>query len=138
MIFIGYEPGTKGYRFRSKIRRTVVISSTATFDEFDFPNCPREVTYKTNHHLPKFNFPKPATQGIWIMTITIKEETMVTNLLIMINLRLCHLAQNLIMDYQIQILRTMTKISMDHIYAYWQGVHHLGCCHVHQTHKRAH
>jgi hypothetical protein len=42
MIFIGYEPGTKCYRFWSKIRRTVVISSTATFDEFDVPNCPRE------------------------------------------------------------------------------------------------
>ena len=42
MMFIGYEPGTKGYHFWSKIRRTVVISSTATFDEFDFPNCPRE------------------------------------------------------------------------------------------------
>ena len=42
MMFIGYEPGTKGYRFWSKIRRTVVISSTATFDKFDFPNCPRE------------------------------------------------------------------------------------------------
>ena len=42
MMFIGYKPGTKGYRFWSKIRRTVVISSTTTFDEFDFPNCPRE------------------------------------------------------------------------------------------------
>ena len=42
MIFIGYEPGTKGYRFWSRTRRTIVISSTATFDEFDFPNCSRE------------------------------------------------------------------------------------------------
>ena len=42
MMFIGYEPGTKGYRFWSKIRRMVVIPSTAAFDEFDFPNCPRE------------------------------------------------------------------------------------------------
>ena len=42
MMFIGYKPGTKDYRFWSKIRRTVVISSTAAFDEFDFPNCPRE------------------------------------------------------------------------------------------------
>ena len=42
MIFIGYEPGTKGYRFWSQTRRTIVISSTATFDEFYFTNCPRE------------------------------------------------------------------------------------------------
>ena len=42
MMFIGYEPGTKGYHFWSRIRRMVVISSAATFDEFDFPNCPRE------------------------------------------------------------------------------------------------
>ena len=42
MIFIGYEPGTKGYCFWSRTRRTIVISSTATFDEFDFPNCPRK------------------------------------------------------------------------------------------------
>jgi hypothetical protein len=52
MIFIGYEPGTKGYRFWSKIRRTVIISSTATFDEFDFPNCPRE---KIPDKLPPVN-----------------------------------------------------------------------------------
>ena len=42
MIFVGYEPGTKGYHFWSRTRRTIVISSTAIFDEFDFPNCPRE------------------------------------------------------------------------------------------------
>ena len=42
MIFIDYEPGTKGYHFWSRIRRMIVISSTATFDEFHFPNCPRE------------------------------------------------------------------------------------------------
>ena len=42
MTFIGYEPGTKGYCFWSKIRRMVVISSTATFDEFNLPNCRRE------------------------------------------------------------------------------------------------
>jgi hypothetical protein len=52
MIFIGYEPGTKGYRFWFKIRRTVKISSTATFDEFDFPNCPRE---KIPDKLPPVN-----------------------------------------------------------------------------------
>jgi hypothetical protein len=52
MIFIGYEPGTKGYRFWSKIRRTVVISSTATLIEFDFPNCPRE---KIPDKLPPIN-----------------------------------------------------------------------------------
>ena len=42
MIFVGYEPGTKGYRFWSRTRRMIVISSIAIFDEFDFPNCPRE------------------------------------------------------------------------------------------------
>ena len=42
MTFIGYEPGTKGYCFWSKLRRMVVISSTAAFDEFDLPHCPRE------------------------------------------------------------------------------------------------
>jgi hypothetical protein len=52
VIFIGYEPGTKGYHFWSKIRRTVVISSTATVDEFDFPNCPRE---KIPDKLPSIN-----------------------------------------------------------------------------------
>ena len=31
--FIGYEKGTKGYRFWSPKRRWVVISSTATFDD---------------------------------------------------------------------------------------------------------
>ena len=40
--FIGYEKGTKGYRFWSPKRRQVVISSTATFDEFVFPHCSRK------------------------------------------------------------------------------------------------
>ena len=137
MISIGYEPGTKGYHFWLKIRRTVVISSTAAFDKFDFLNCPRE-KLQANHLLPKFNLPKWAILGIWIMIIMIKEEMTVTNLLIMINLRLHLLVQNLIMDYQIQISRKMMKISMDRIYAYWQGTHSLGCCHVHQTHKGVH
>ena len=42
MLFVGYEPGTKGYHFWSRTRRMVVISSTATYNEFDFPNCSRE------------------------------------------------------------------------------------------------
>ena len=70
MIFIGYEPGTKGYGFRSWPRRTIVISSTAIFDEFDFPNCPRE--------------------KLLIKRIQIKEEMMVYNLLIMINQIIYH------------------------------------------------
>ena len=40
MTFIGYEQGTKGYRFWSPKRQKVVISSTATFDESIFPHCP--------------------------------------------------------------------------------------------------
>jgi hypothetical protein len=33
MIFIGYEPNTKGYRFWSKERRRVFIATNAIFDE---------------------------------------------------------------------------------------------------------
>ena len=40
--FIGYEKDTKGYRFWSPKRRQVVISSTATFNEFVFPHCSRK------------------------------------------------------------------------------------------------
>jgi hypothetical protein len=42
MTFIGYEQGTKGYRFWSKTRQRVVISHNATFDETHFPHCLRE------------------------------------------------------------------------------------------------
>jgi hypothetical protein len=38
-IFIGYEKRTKGYKFWSPKRRRVIVSSTATFDEFTFPFC---------------------------------------------------------------------------------------------------
>ena len=43
MTFIGYEQGTKGYRFWSPTRRRVVISSTATFDEEVFPHCTKRL-----------------------------------------------------------------------------------------------
>ncbi|KIJ07401.1 hypothetical protein PAXINDRAFT_90445 [Paxillus involutus ATCC 200175] len=42
MIFIGYEPGTKGYRFWSNNKRRVVISTTAVFNEYIYPNCSKE------------------------------------------------------------------------------------------------
>ena len=61
MIFIGYEPGTKGYRFWSRTRRTIVISSTATFNEFDFPNCPREK--QPNKPPPENQSPETNDQG---------------------------------------------------------------------------
>ena len=38
-IFIGYEVGTKGYKFWSPKRRRVIISFTATFDEFTCSHC---------------------------------------------------------------------------------------------------
>jgi hypothetical protein len=41
MIFIGYESNTKGYRFWSKERRRVFISTNAIFDEKVFPYCSR-------------------------------------------------------------------------------------------------
>jgi hypothetical protein len=41
MIFIGYESNTKGYRFWSKERRRVFISTNAIFDEIFFPYCSR-------------------------------------------------------------------------------------------------
>ena len=52
-IFIGYEKGTKGYKFWSPKRRRVVISSTATFDEFIFPFCTR----KTDDKPPSLSIP---------------------------------------------------------------------------------
>ena len=42
MIFIGYETGTKGYRFWSSSKHRVVIQTTATFDESILPRCPKE------------------------------------------------------------------------------------------------
>jgi hypothetical protein len=41
-IFIGYEKGPKGYKFWSPKRRRVIVSSTATFDEFTFPFCSKK------------------------------------------------------------------------------------------------
>ena len=42
MIFIGYEPNTKGWHFWSQIKHRVVISTHATFDETFFPCCLRK------------------------------------------------------------------------------------------------
>ena len=52
-IFIGYEKGTKGYKFWSPKCQRVVISSTATFDEFTFPFCTR----KTDDKPPLLSIP---------------------------------------------------------------------------------
>ena len=52
-IFIGYEKGTKGYKFWSPRRRRVIISSTATFDEFTFSFC----TKKTDDKSPSLSIP---------------------------------------------------------------------------------
>ena len=52
-IFIGYEKGTKGYKFWSPKRQRVVISSTATFDEFTFPFCAK----KTDDKPPSLSIP---------------------------------------------------------------------------------
>jgi hypothetical protein len=41
-IFIGYEKGTKGYKFWSPKHRRVIVSSTTTFDEFTFPFCSKK------------------------------------------------------------------------------------------------
>ena len=41
MIFIGYEPNTKGYCFWSQQQRRVFISTRAIFDERIFPYCSR-------------------------------------------------------------------------------------------------
>ena len=46
MTFIGYEQGTKGYRFWSQTRMRVVISQNAVFDECFFPHCPKEIQNK--------------------------------------------------------------------------------------------
>ena len=42
MIFIGYEPNTKGYCFWSKERKRVFISTNTIFDEKIFPYCSRD------------------------------------------------------------------------------------------------
>ena len=62
MMFIGYEPETKGYQFWLKIRRTMVFSSTATFDKFDFPNCPRE-KLQDKPSPPKIQSPEMSDSG---------------------------------------------------------------------------
>src|SRR6266702_1084985 len=42
MIFIGYEPNTKGYCFWLKTRHSVFISTNAVFDENMFPYCSKD------------------------------------------------------------------------------------------------
>ena len=37
MIFVGYEPGSKGYRFWNPATRWIVVSRDVTFDEETFP-----------------------------------------------------------------------------------------------------
>ena len=109
MILVGYEPGTKGYHFWSRIRRTIVISSTTTFDDFEFPNCPREK--QLTNHLLKINLQKLTTNRIQI-----KEEMTIYNLLIKIN-QIMHCLKDLTQVYQDQILRIVTMIyiiNLDH------------------------
>ena len=52
MIFLGYEPGTKGYRFLRN-NRSIYVETTATFVENLFPNCPEEKLKK------KIDIPEP-------------------------------------------------------------------------------
>ena len=52
-IFIGYEKGTKAFKFWSPKRWRVVISSTATFDEFTFTFCAQ----KTDDKPPLLSIP---------------------------------------------------------------------------------
>ena len=49
MTFIGYKPNTKGYRFWSKERRRVFVSTNTIFDEKVFPYCFRD---KADRHTP--------------------------------------------------------------------------------------
>ena len=44
MVFIGYEPNTKGYCFWSTAQHKVFISTHALFDETVFPFCFRNQT----------------------------------------------------------------------------------------------
>ena len=39
MIFIGYEPNTKGWHFWSKTKYHIVITTNTTFDEDSFLQC---------------------------------------------------------------------------------------------------
>ena len=52
MIFLGYEPGTKGYRFLRN-NRSIYVETTATVVENLFPNCPKEKLKK------KIDIPEP-------------------------------------------------------------------------------
>jgi len=52
MIFLGYEPGTKGYCFLRN-NRSIYVETTATFVENLFPNCPEEKLKK------KIDIPEP-------------------------------------------------------------------------------
>jgi len=52
MIFLGYEPGTKGYHFLWN-NRSIYVETTATFIENLFPNCPEEKLKK------KIDIPEP-------------------------------------------------------------------------------
>ena len=42
MIFIEYEPNTKGWCFWSKTKHQVVVATNATFDEESFPQCSKD------------------------------------------------------------------------------------------------
>ena len=58
-IFIGYEIGTKGYKFWSPRQRRVIISPTATFDEFTFPHCSK----KSDDKPPELSIPQSSNDA---------------------------------------------------------------------------
>ena len=48
VMFVGYEPGSKGYRLWDKRTRSVCLSRDVTFDKSSFPSCLAVETAK--HH----------------------------------------------------------------------------------------
>src|SRR5882762_8478461 len=44
MIFVGYEPNSKGYRLWDKHTRTIKVSTDVAFDKSSFPNKPTSIT----------------------------------------------------------------------------------------------
>ncbi|KAH7903196.1 hypothetical protein BJ138DRAFT_1120618 [Hygrophoropsis aurantiaca] len=60
MIFVGYELGSKGYKFWDKEKRTIVLSRDVTFNEKVFQN--KEAPVKA----PNRNVPPPPNGEIYI------------------------------------------------------------------------
>ena len=51
MIFLGFKSGTKGYKFMNPENNSIVIASTALFDEEKFPKCRKNPESPTFHML---------------------------------------------------------------------------------------